>query len=121
MGLYEKHKKLLRENEQYRDELESFTQGNIGLFDRYNRNEYAQRRASLLSNQEVIKRQMTDLERRKSQDSFEYKKSIGDLEHSMLRSVLVKPQRNDGGYSKELQHQMLERNQKKAHQRQEAK
>ena len=60
-----------------------------------------------MENQSAIKQQMSDLERRKSQEVFDYKKSIGDLEHSMLRSVLVKPQNNDlQSYSKELKSQM---------------
>lgn len=39
MSLYEKHKRLVQENDSYRDQIESFTQKDKGgLLDRYNRN-----------------------------------------------------------------------------------
>ncbi len=52
---------------------------------------------------------MQELERRKNQDNFEYKKSVGDLEQSMLKSILVKPQRGEQkSYSYDLKNQMKE-------------
>lgn len=65
---------------------------------------------------------MADLERRKSQEVFDYKKSIGDLEQSMLRSVLVKPQNNDHlSYNRELKNQMWYEHQRKEHEKQAKK
>ena len=60
-----------------------------------------------MQNQNVLKQQMADFERRKSQEAFDYKKSIGDLEHSMLRSVLLKaPAYDPKVLSNELKGQM---------------
>ena len=70
MTIYDKHKKLVEENEHYRDELENFTNSKHGLFDRYSRNDYSQRKASVLENQQVVKKQMEELERRKSQENI---------------------------------------------------
>ena len=65
---------------------------------------------------------MAELERRKSQDNIEYKKSIGDLEHSMLKSVLVKPQNNDyAALENELKSQMWEESMRKRHEKEERK
>lgn len=57
MLLFEKHKRLVEENDTYRDQIESFTKGK-GILDRYNRNQYLQRRANLRQNQEHIMKQM---------------------------------------------------------------
>ena len=57
---------------------------------------------------------MQELERRKNQDNFEYKKSVGDLEQSMLKSILVKPQRGEQkSYSYDLKNQMKEQSLRK--------
>lgn len=49
------------------------------------------------------------MERRKSQDLLEYKKSVGNLEESMLKSMLVKHQRFEPrAYSYDLKNQMKE-------------
>ena len=50
-----------------------------GLLGRYNRNDYLERRAALSKNQEAIRQQMQELERRKHQQTADYKQSIGDL------------------------------------------
>ena len=45
---------------------------------------------------------------------MEYKKNIGDLEHSMIKGVLVKPERNDlHSYSMDLKSQIRESSLKK--------
>jgi hypothetical protein len=45
---------------------------------------------------------------------LEYKKNVGDLEHSMLKSVLLKPERNDlQSYSMDLKSQIRESSLKK--------
>ena len=63
----------------------------------------------MCKNQEVIKQQIEELQRRKNQDKIQYKKKVGDLEHSMLKSLLVKPEKNDVLlYSMDLKSQMRE-------------
>lgn len=50
---------------------------------------------------------MQELDHRKSQEAIEYKRKVGDLEDSMLASVLSKPQRYEPkAYSNELRNQM---------------
>lgn len=118
MDLYNKHKLLLLENEQYRDQLEEFTNVNQGLLERFKRNEYLERKAQELDNQSEVRRQMQELERRKSQDLLEYKKSAGKVEDSMLKSMLVKHQRFEPrAYSYDLKNQMKEETLRKLDQR----
>ena len=62
------------------------------------------------------------MHRRKSQEVIDYKKSIGDLEHSMLKSVLVKGPRYDPkALSNDLKNQMREENFKKIEEKKEIK
>lgn len=81
MSLYDKHRRLVELNDSHRDQVESFTQSpqGTGLLDRYNRNEYLQRRASLRENQQQVVRQMEELDLRRSQQAIEYKRKTGDL------------------------------------------
>jgi hypothetical protein len=52
---------------------------------------------------------MEEFERRKHQDIVEYKKKVGNLEDSMLASILTKPPRYEPrAYSYELRNQMHE-------------
>jgi hypothetical protein len=59
-------------------------------------------------------KQMQEFERRKNQDNAEYKRKVGDLEDSMLASILSKPPRYEPrAYSHELRNQMQESSLKK--------
>jgi hypothetical protein len=77
------------------------------MLDRYNRNEYPQRKSQLMENQDEIKKQIDEFERRKSMEISEYKRNKGDLEQSMLGSVYWKaPRYEPKVYNNELKTQM---------------
>ena len=88
MNIYEKHKLLMEENDHYREEIEGFTKGK-GMLDRYNRNQYLQRRASQVDNQNQLLKQMVQFDRKKKEETYDYKMKIGNLQDSMLGSVLL--------------------------------
>ena len=78
MNLYEKHKLLMEENEHYREEIEGFTKGK-GILDRYNRNQYFQRRASQVDIQNELLKQMAEFDRKKRDEIYDYKMNTGNL------------------------------------------
>lgn len=108
MTLFDRHRKLVEINDSHRDQIEAFTQQpGGGLLERYQRNEYLQRRASLRDNQEQVVKQMEELDRRRSQQIIEYKQRPSALEDSMLASVLIKtPRYEPRAYSNDLRSQM---------------